>query len=154
MVVVKRQKKSGIVTKAKARIEKILSRPMTKDSFAKTVEIMPDGSRKVSLTPDMLDLLKEQQELFRAKFGRDPGPHDPIFFDPDADEPRPMNPLDPANMEADAIKAGMRPEIAYAIAKTGVFLMKENEHLYPDKDKEAFWSAVEEYRERASKLDS
>jgi hypothetical protein len=151
---VKRQKKSGSVRKAKARIEKILSRPMTKDSFAKTVEIMPDGSRTVLLTPDMVELLKEQRELFRAKFGRDPGPHDPVFFDPDADEPRSVNPLDPAVMEADALKAGVRPEIAFAIAKTGVFLMKENEHLYPDEDKEAFCAAVQEYRERASKLDS
>jgi hypothetical protein len=151
---VKRQKKSGSVKKAKATIEKILARPMTKDSFAKTVEILPDGSRKVALPPDMVDLLSEHRELFRAKFGRDPGPHDPIFFDPDADEPRPLNPLDPAVLEADALRAGVRPEIAYAIAKTGVFLMQENEHLYPDEDKEAFQAAVEEYRERASKLNS
>jgi hypothetical protein len=32
--------------------------------------------------------------------------------------------------------------------------MEENAHLYPDEDKEAFWAAVEEYRERATKLDS
>lgn len=30
------------------------------------------------------------RELFRKKFGRDPGPDDPLVFDPDADEPRPM----------------------------------------------------------------
>lgn len=29
--------------------------------------------------------LEEQLRAFRAKFGRDPGPDDPLFFDPDAE---------------------------------------------------------------------
>lgn len=62
--------------------------------------------------------------------------------------------LDPNALEAAAVKAGVRPEIAYAIAKTGVFLMKENEHLYSDEDKEAFWAAAEEYRERSKRHDA
>jgi hypothetical protein len=33
-----------------------------------------------------------QAERFRIKFGRGPGPEDPIFFDPDADGPRPLIP--------------------------------------------------------------
>jgi hypothetical protein len=65
-----------------------------------------------------------------------------------------MPPLDPAALESVAVQAGVRPEIAFAMAKTGVFLMKENEHLCSDEDKEDFWAAVEEYRERASRHDA
>ena len=33
-----------------------------------------------------------QREAFQKKFGRDPGPGDSVFFDPDADTPTPMTP--------------------------------------------------------------
>jgi hypothetical protein len=33
----------------------------------------------------------EQIFAFRAKFGRDPGPDDPLIFDPHADEPTPLS---------------------------------------------------------------
>lgn len=127
---------------------------LTKDSFAKSVEILPDGSTKVSLSPDTIELLEVQREMFRVKFGRESGAGDPIFFDPDADKPQPMPPLDPAILESVAVEAGVRPEIAFAMAKTGVFLMKENEHLYSDEDKQEFHAAVEEYRKRAKRLDA
>jgi hypothetical protein len=35
-------------------------------------------------------LLRALRENFREKFGRDPGPDDPVFFDPEADQPRPL----------------------------------------------------------------
>jgi hypothetical protein len=35
-------------------------------------------------------ILEAQRQRFRAKFGRDPWPHDPVFFDPNAIEPVPM----------------------------------------------------------------
>jgi len=48
------------------------------ESYSKTVEFMPDGSRKVSLSPQTVELLENQLVLFREKFGRDPGPKDRI----------------------------------------------------------------------------
>jgi ribosomal protein L18 len=33
------------------------------------------------------EAMEHQADRFRKKFGRDPGPEDPIFFDPAADEP-------------------------------------------------------------------
>lgn len=38
-------------------------------------------------------LLEEHRQAFREKFGREPGPGDPVFFDPDADEPRRLDPV-------------------------------------------------------------
>jgi hypothetical protein len=57
----------------------------------------------------MADALQKQLESFRRKFGRDPGPNDPVFFDPDADEPRPVDNMKvkAAMLEA-AHKAGLR----------------------------------------------
>ena len=35
-------------------------------------------------------ILRQQRIKFRKKFGREPGPHDPVFFDPDQDTPQPI----------------------------------------------------------------
>jgi hypothetical protein len=39
------------------------------------------------IDPTLKDELDRQLLAFRERFGRDPGPGDPIFFDPDASEP-------------------------------------------------------------------
>jgi hypothetical protein len=49
----------------------------------------PSTPGAVRMTPEMHDMLLRQREAFRKKFGRDPGPGDPFFFDPNADEPTP-----------------------------------------------------------------
>ncbi len=46
--------------------------------------------RVIDMHPEVATALESQMERFREKFGRDPGPDDPIFFDPDADSPRPL----------------------------------------------------------------
>ena len=47
--------------------------------------------REVPLTPDAHEALLQQREAFIEKFGREPGPDDPVFFDPDADTPQPLD---------------------------------------------------------------
>jgi hypothetical protein len=42
------------------------------------------------MDPDTTVKFQAQLRAFEDKFGRPPGPDDPVFFDPDADEPRPM----------------------------------------------------------------
>ncbi|WP_432060681.1 hypothetical protein [Streptomyces sp. S1] len=52
-----------------------------------------DGSSLIRIstgTPlgqELKEGLESQLDFFREKFGREPGPGDPLFFDPDADEP-------------------------------------------------------------------
>ena len=48
----KRQERSGGARTARMRLKKILSRPTTKDSFAKTVKTMAVARRPKSATPD------------------------------------------------------------------------------------------------------
>ncbi|CAM5741411.1 hypothetical protein [Streptomyces afghaniensis 772] [Streptomyces afghaniensis] len=52
-----------------------------------------DGSSALWISADtpqgreLMEGLEGQLEAFREKFGREPGPGDPLFFDPEADEP-------------------------------------------------------------------
>lgn len=49
-----------------------------------------ETKRTVPLTPELVEMLKRQREEFVLRFGRDSGPNDPLFFDEDSGEPRPM----------------------------------------------------------------
>ena len=46
--------------------------------------------RFVRVNEQTREILERQCEAFRKKFGREPGPDDPLFFDPRADHPRPI----------------------------------------------------------------
>ena len=52
--------------------------------------------------PRVYEALLAQRKAFIEKFGREPGPDDPVFFDPDKDVP---TPIDRAQMDADLEKA-------------------------------------------------
>ena len=83
-------------------------------------------------------LLAAQREKFIAKFGREPGPDDPIFFDLDEDKLR----QDTANaMRA----AGIRPALIYAYEETGLIVTQENRRLIPENDLREFDAKVREY---------
>jgi hypothetical protein len=47
-------------------------------------------SKGVKITPEVAEILRRQIEAFTAKFGHEPGPQDPIFFDPDESTPQPL----------------------------------------------------------------
>ena len=72
----------------------------------------------VPMTPLVHQAMLEQRKAFIEKFGREPGPTDPVFFDPDKDVP---TPIEPARMDADLEKAirdaGFDPAKAEVIRK-------------------------------------
>ena len=90
--------------------------------------------------------LRTQLAAFTAKFGRPPEGDDPIFFDPDADEPRPLNPL---HFEADLIpamqQAGFDPAYIYACQMTELIPTEMNRHLLTDDDLAEFGAAMDRY---------
>jgi len=43
------------------------------------------------LDQESYEAIVRQRKLFIEKFGREPGPKDPIFFDPDFDVPTPLS---------------------------------------------------------------
>ncbi len=130
-----------------AAIEKLLPK-LLDDPPAQILEENEIG-RTVTIGPNMVKLMKLQKELFTIVFGREPGPEDPIFWDTSREAEGPM-PLDvekgQAQMRKDALTAGIRPEMAYAMGKTGLILTKENQHLISEEDKQEWSDAVEEYQ--------
>ena len=42
------------------------------------------------MTPESTQVMSDQRASFIKKFGREPGPSDPVFFDPDKDVPTPL----------------------------------------------------------------
>jgi hypothetical protein len=112
------------------------------------VEHHADGSRTIHLDDQAVAMLKQLRESFRKKFGRDPGPHDPVFFDPDADVPRQMDPEKLHRTMADAARrAGVPADQAYATAKTGLVLVDGvNDHLVTDEARQEWDEAIDEHR--------
>jgi hypothetical protein len=107
-------------------------------------------TRVVQMTPELHAALKEQREAFRKKFGRDPGPGDPVLFDPDADEPTPLTEVasdsefDPEVLEA-MRKAGTPPEFLYAHRKTGLIGVEGMTENWPADRRKEWDNAVREY---------
>ena len=66
--------------------------------------------KTMKIDPEIMAELEEQLKAFKEKFGREPGPNDPVFFDPDADAPQPISieKLRAVVIEA-ARKAGLDP---------------------------------------------
>ena len=95
-------------------------------------------------------MLEAQYEGFRRKFGRDPGPHDPIFFDPIADQPRFRTETQLKEMTDMMyhliLDAGIDPALAYAYRKTGRLLTKENRKYLTRAELSEWNDAIEEYR--------
>lgn len=119
----------------------------------------PKKRAKVSkppISPEMESLFEEQAEAFRKKFGRDPGPGDPILFDPDSDTPKK---LDAEGLMVETIvamrRAGLPREFEYAYRKTGVLVTAMNKDKLSKKDLDEWEAAVEEYfeQEEAEKAD-
>ena len=124
---------------------------MPKSRKRKSKRPPASSSRAVKMTPRVKELLERQLERFREKFGREPGPGDPVFFDPDADQPERMPDITDDILAA-MQKADLPPEFAYAYRKTGLLGLGDKSAWDPD-DVEKWNAAIDEYRaiEKASK---
>ena len=106
--------------------------------------------RTVKLDPESMDMMQQQLQVFREKFGREPGPDDPIFFDPDADTPQPFRLEKFLEESTEAmVAAGIRPEIIYAHRKTGgLIVTEENQEKLSAEDIAEWEAAIDEYFEK------
>jgi hypothetical protein len=100
--------------------------------------------RAVPLTREALSELEKavaaQRDKFIAKFGREPGPDEPIFFDLDEDKLR--------EDTADAMRAaGISPALIYAYEETGLIVTQKNRRLIQDVELREFDDKVREYYE-------
>jgi hypothetical protein len=82
-------------------------------------QVLTRDSKVLRIDPDQGAALEAQVRRFEDKFGRPPGPDDPLFFDPDADEPQPVS-LTGLETETVAMleAAGICPAWIYAYQHT------------------------------------
>ena len=103
-------------------------------------------SRTVRLDPTQRELLERQRDAFRAKFGRDPGAADLIFFDPMATEPRPLADQSLVDTVTAAMeKAGIDPAKIHAYRRTGMLLTSDNLDQWSAEDLDEWQAALDEY---------
>jgi hypothetical protein len=116
----------------------------------------PDGSYRVTLPPEVVQAIRQQAESFREKFGRDMGPDDPVFFDPDVDEPVPLSEERYNELFREVAENVEDPELrpfTSAWADVGYIVTEENQHLCTAHEVEAFGKAVARHREEETALD-
>jgi len=70
---------------------------------------------EIYMDDTMSSILQEQRRAFIEKFGREPGPSDPVFFDPRFDKPTPLTEDSLEDLYQEAI-----------LKTTSVFSDKEN----------------------------
>jgi hypothetical protein len=98
------------------------------------------------MSPRIAEIARQQIEAFRKKFGRDPAPGDPLFFDSDKDVPTPLDLTDMEDEVAAAmLKAGFEPQIIYAYKKTGLIGMAGAIDNWPTDRREEWEAAIDEY---------
>ena len=64
--------------------------------------------RVIKMNKELHEAMMQQQKSFVEKFGREAGPDDPIFFDPDSDVPIPLS------------ESKLRKELSEAARKAGL----------------------------------
>lgn len=106
-------------------------------------------SRESETGKQMQEALQGQLDAFTAKFGREPGPEDPIFFDPNCDEPVPMRPESEAQNWAElylvAEEAGLDPAYIRAWEELGYIVTEMNQHLFSAQEVEEYLQAVRRF---------
>jgi hypothetical protein len=94
------------------------------------------------------ELLQAQRDTFRWKFGRDPGPDDPVLLRHDTAGLRAMTDAEiDAAVIAAMVRAGARPELIHAYRRCGFLLTEERLPMSTEEERAAWLAAIDEYRE-------
>lgn len=116
---------------------------------------MRKNGRTIPISAETRQIIERQREAFRKQFGREPGPDDPIFFDPDCAYPRYL-PQQEQNvwkntLVAAMVKAAIDPAQIYAFNKTGRIVTTDNQKLLTKAELTEWEDAIHEYY---SKIDA
>jgi hypothetical protein len=102
--------------------------------------------REVRLDDEVVEALEAQRQAFKQKFGREPGPEDPVFFDPDAIEPKPLPTAKADQQVIEALEAaGTDPALIHVFKLTGLLLTAETWPLVSREARNAYLAALDEF---------
>lgn len=105
----------------------------------------------------MEPVVDELRKRFCEQFGREPGPEDPLFFDPDVKYPVPLPPQKLNRLWEELantwlLRGEISAETAYAMKATGMFVREEDLHLLNPKEMQNWSRALDEYRRFAFRV--
>lgn len=110
-------------------------------------QVISRDDKTLRIGPASEDVLRAQIRAFEQKFGRPPGPQDPIFFDPDADEPRPMRRTEMERVHTTMLDAaGICGAWIYAYQHTNGLLPAPDGTFNSETDRSEWQEAVDRYR--------
>jgi hypothetical protein len=95
--------------------------------------------REVPLTAEVRAALETRRDQLRQRYGREPGAEDLLFG-----EAPPLEQVEHQIVEA-MKRAGLAPAFIYAFEQTGLLVTEDNQHLIPERDLEAWHTAVARY---------
>jgi len=105
------------------------------------------GYKRVHLSPAGRAAIEAARRRFREKFGRLPGPTDPLFFDPDSDEPQMISVDDFDDPMIDMLEAaGISSAWLYAYERTGGLLPRYDGSFASEWDRSEWNKVIAEYR--------
>lgn len=111
-------------------------------------QVITRDSKVIRMDQGTVASMQAQFRSFEEKFGRPPGPRDPVFFDPDADEPRALT-MDGARETTLAMMraAGISPAWIYAYEHTDGLLPAFDGSFLSEQDEAEWEDKVDEYIE-------
>ena len=110
----------------------------------------PEAHAKKTIPIDQAtaEAITQQKRLFREKFGREPGPEDPIFFDPVSSVPEFQSQEETWRALVQAAgESGMDAALVYAMNKTGRIVTEQNMQFLTDAEIQEWNDAVDEYHQ-------
>jgi hypothetical protein len=112
-----------------------------------------DGAEKIiPINHETAEIIAQRKKLFREQFGREPGPDDPLFFDPGVAAPQFLSDESTDEMWKSLLQAagdsGIDPAIVYAMNKTGRIVTETNVHFLTDAELQEWNDAVDEYHQK------
>jgi hypothetical protein len=111
-----------------------------------------EAEKIIPINHETAEIIAQQKELFREQFGREPGPDDPLFFEPGVADPQFLSDESTAEIWKSLLRAagdsGIDPAIVYAMNKTGRIVTETNLHFLTDAELREWNDAVDEYHQK------
>ena len=109
-------------------------------------QVINREGKVIRLGQDGAAMIEAQRRFFEEKFGRPPGPDDPLFFDPDADEPQLMSLPGVETATVGMLEAaGISPAWIYAYQHTDGLLPRPDGSFTSERDSAEWHEAVDRY---------
>ena len=103
----------------------------------------------IPINHETAQIIAQQKKLFREQFGREPGPDDPLFVEPNVVVPQFLSDESTDEIWKSLLQAagdsGIDPAIVYAMNKTGRIVTETNLEFLTDSELQEWNDAVNEY---------